>query len=72
MGFSWFALVLAMIFGSFAAMMAYFITYEEYRHHFSTPNRAQKIAFQAACLVFVVFTGIGCLLALFLPCLINT
>lgn len=50
-----------------AALMAYVITYEEYRHHFCDKPQVMKAALKAAGFAFVFFLGLGVMLGLILP-----
>jgi hypothetical protein len=49
------ALVLSLIFSPLAAMMAFLITYDDYRRHFPERGRALRAGFEAAALTFAVF-----------------
>ncbi|NLH15866.1 MAG: hypothetical protein GX455_04750 [Phycisphaerae bacterium] len=50
-----------------AGMMAYLITYEEYRHHYCNKPEVMKAALKAAGFAFVFFLGLGVALGLILP-----
>lgn len=52
-------LLIGVIFGAIGALMAFFITLEEYRKHFLGGNRAFKEAFRTAVVTFVVFVGLA-------------
>ncbi len=58
---------IATVFGLFAAMMAYLISYEEYSHHFVDKRRGRHMAYESAVFAFAVFFGIGLILAFLLP-----
>ena len=49
------SIVLGIIFGFFAALMAFVITWHEYEKHKFTGKRLFKEAFQAAIFTFIVF-----------------
>ena len=50
-----FSVVIGVIFGFLAALMAFVITWHEYEKHKFTGKRLFKEAFQAAIFTFVVF-----------------
>lgn len=43
------------IFGFFAALMAYLITYNEWVHHYPTKKEPRKMALEAAVFTFIFF-----------------
>ncbi len=45
-------------FSPFAGIMAYIITYEEYKHHFD-PKRARRQALYMGIFSFLVFVAVG-------------
>ena len=49
------SIVIGIIFGFFAALMAFVITWHEYEKHKFTGKRLFKEAFQAAIFSFIVF-----------------
>jgi H+/Cl- antiporter ClcA len=49
------SIVIGIIFGFFAALMAFVITWHEYEKHKFTGKRLFKEAFQAAIFTFIVF-----------------
>jgi len=50
-----FSIVIGIVFGFLAALMAFVITWHEYEKHKFTGRRLFKEAFQAAAFTFVVF-----------------
>jgi hypothetical protein len=59
-------LILALIFGSIAGLMANLITYEEYKKHFPGGHRAKLESLKTALVAFLFFTGIPALIWFFL------
>lgn len=57
-------LMIGVIFGILAALMAYLITYNEWIHHYTIPKEPRKIAFQAAIFAFLFFFIISVLVGL--------
>ena len=62
---------IAAIFGCLAALMAYLITYNEYAHHFNDKREVIKTAVKTAIITFIFFLGLGLVLAIVLPRIIN-
>jgi K+-sensing histidine kinase KdpD len=60
-------LVIAVIFGFMAAVMAYLISYMEYQHHFIDKGDARKMAIKTGRFTFGFFLFLGVVLALLLP-----
>jgi len=50
-----FFLLLALTFSPLAAIMAFLIVYDEYRHHFPERKTPLKIACKAALATYIVF-----------------
>ena len=50
-----------------AAIMAFLIIYEEYKHHYPDKRQVCKEALKAACFTFVFFLVLGFFLGLILP-----
>ena len=49
------------VFGVFASMMAFLITYEEYVHHYIGKREPLLASFQTALFTFFVFVGLALL-----------
>jgi hypothetical protein len=61
------------IFSPLAAVMAFLITYEEYKHHFPEKVKVGKKALETAVFTLAFFIVLGLLLAIILPfCLEKT
>jgi Mg/Co/Ni transporter MgtE len=64
-------IVIGLIFGILAGMMAYVITYGEYVHHYPDKKQPRKIALQAGFFAFAFLFGLsmiaGYLLVIYLP-----
>jgi len=58
---------IAVTFSLLAAVMAFLITYEEYRHHYLDKQTVLKTALNAAGFTLVVFLALGLLLSVILP-----
>ena len=52
-------LLIGVIFGAVAALMAFFITLEEYKKHFLGGNRAIREAIHTALIAFAIFLGLA-------------
>jgi len=61
-----FSIVIGIIFGFFAALMAFVITWHEYEKHKFTGKRLFKEAFQAAIFTFGVFLLLSILIGFIL------
>jgi len=48
-------LSIGIIFGFFASLMAYLITYGEWMHHYPTKKKPRKMAMETAIFTFVFF-----------------
>jgi hypothetical protein len=67
-----FSIVIGIVFGFFAALMAFVITWHEYEKHKFTGRRLFMQAFQAAIFTFAVFLLLSLLVGFFLArCVIN-
>jgi len=53
--------VIALVFGVLAALMAFLITYGEYTHHYSGTKEPLRMALEAAVFAFLVFIILGIL-----------
>jgi H+/Cl- antiporter ClcA len=60
------SIVIGIVFGFFAALMAFVITWHEYEKHKFTGKRLFKEAFQAALFTFAVFLLLSLLLGFLL------
>ena len=58
---------ISVIFSILAAIMAYLITYQEYRHHFPDKRDIKKAALRMGGFTFLLFLFLGMLLAILLP-----
>jgi hypothetical protein len=58
---------IAAILSLLAAIMAFLITYEEYKRHYPDKRRVLKKALETAIFTFVFFLFLGLLLAIILP-----
>lgn len=58
---------ISVIFSILAAIMAYLITYQEYRHHFPDKRDIKKAALRTGGFTFLLFLFLGMLLAILLP-----
>ena len=58
---------ISVIFSTMAAVMAYLITYQEYRHHFPDKRDIKKAALRTGGFTFLLFLFLGMLLAILLP-----
>ena len=67
MGLSIAIFCIAAILSLLAAIMAFLITYEEYKHHYPDKRQICKAALKTAAFTFVFFLVIGVLLAVILP-----
>jgi H+/Cl- antiporter ClcA len=61
-----FSVVIGVIFGFLAALMAFVITWHEYEKHKFTGKRLFRQAFQAAIFTFIVFLLLSLLVGFFL------
>jgi hypothetical protein len=52
-------LAFGLVFGSFAALMAFLISYNEYSHHWVDWRKPVILSLQAAVVAFVVFMAIA-------------
>jgi hypothetical protein len=50
-----FLVMIGLVFGLVAALMAFLITYGEYSRHFMAKGRALKISIETASVIFAVF-----------------
>jgi uncharacterized BrkB/YihY/UPF0761 family membrane protein len=67
MGLSIALFCIAAVLSLLAAVMAFLITYEEYKHHYADKRKIWKTALQSAVFTLVVFLLLGFLLSLILP-----
>ena len=51
-------LALGVLFGPVAGLMAFLITYQEYRHHYSSPGPARREALRAGLFATAVFLAL--------------
>lgn len=51
--------IIDMIFGVIAALVAFMITYNEYVHHYPTKKEPTKLALNTAVFTFIVFLVLG-------------
>lgn len=58
-------LVIGLVFGSLAALMAYLITYKEWEHHYPSPKIPRRMAIETAIFTLLFFLGVTLVLALF-------
>jgi len=65
------SIVLGIVFGFFAALMAFVITWHEYEKHKFTGKRLFKEAFQAGIFTFVIFIFLSILIGFLLARLLN-
>jgi H+/Cl- antiporter ClcA len=65
-----FSIVIGIVFGFIAALMAFVITWHEYEKHKFTGKRLFKEAFQAAIFTFIVFLLLSLLIGFFLTRLV--
>jgi len=65
-----FSIVIGIVFGFIAALMAFVITWHEYENHKFTGKRLFKEAFQAAIFTFIVFLLLSLLIGFFLTRLV--
>lgn len=63
----WASFFLWLLISPIAALMAYLITYEEYRHHFPNARQAARQSMPTAIFTFVIFVALGLLTTAFLP-----
>jgi uncharacterized membrane protein len=70
MGLSIAIFCIAVILGFLAAVMAFLISYEEYRRHFLDKKQVWKTSFHAGVFTWVVFLVLGLLLAILLPLMV--
>ena len=49
------SLVIGLVFSPLAALMAFFITYDEYLHHYSDKKKSLKLALQTGVFSFMFF-----------------
>ena len=47
------------VFSPFSALIAYLITYDEYRHHFESTKKARETSLRMAGITFLVFVAAG-------------
>jgi hypothetical protein len=59
-------LIIGIIFGSLGALSAYFITYNEWMHHYSTKKEPRKMALEIAVFTFGFFMAIAIIAGFFL------
>jgi hypothetical protein len=52
-------LVIGLVLSPIAALMSYFITYDEYLHHYPDKGTPRRMALQAAALTFIFFVLIS-------------
>jgi hypothetical protein len=60
-------LSIAAILSPLAAIAAFLITYDEYRHHYPEKGKVRKKALEAAIFTLAFFLALGLLLAIILP-----
>jgi hypothetical protein len=60
-------LSIAAILSPLAAIMAFLITYDGYKHHYPEKGKARKKAFEAGIFTLAFFLALGSLLAIILP-----
>ena len=60
-------LCISAIFSPLASIMAFSISYEEYRHHFPEKGKIIKKAFETAFFTLAFFLALGLMLAIILP-----
>jgi ferric iron reductase protein FhuF len=65
-------LVMGFIFAFLAAIFAYMISYEEYRHHYPVGNQAARMSLWAAFYAFLIFAIITILIILVMPAIFKT
>jgi len=65
------AFIIGVFFSPLAALMIFFITYNEYSHHYPGGRIPLKHALESALFAFVVFLLISILLGLALPSIVN-
>ncbi len=58
--------IVGIIFGFLASVMAFVITYNEYARHFPGTDKPRKLALEAAFFTFVVFLTVAALSGYFL------
>ncbi len=64
---------IAAIFSPLAAIMAFSITYGEYKHHYHEKRKAWKKSLETAFFTLAFFLVLGLLLAIILPfCLVKS
>ena len=52
-------LIIGLTFSPIAAIMAFLITYNEYRRHYSTETKPRKMALEVAIVTFVFFLALS-------------
>jgi len=57
---------LDVVFSFIAALVAFFITYNEYSRHYATNKEPLKLAFEAAFFTLIVFLILGMIAAIIL------
>ncbi len=67
MGLSIALFCIAVVLGFLAAVMAFVISFEEYRHHFLDTRMVWKTAIHAGVFTWIVFLVLGLLLSILLP-----
>lgn len=65
------SLLLWLIFSPIAALMAYLITYEEYRHHFPDARQAARHSLPTGILTLVVFLLLGLAATALMPWIVR-
>lgn len=58
---------ISVVFSILAAVMAYLITYQEYKHHYNDKEDVKKTALRAGGFTFSLFLFLGMILAILLP-----
>lgn len=64
-------LVVWLLFSPVAGLMAYIITFNEYRHHFVEPRRARRVSLHMALVTMGFFLLTGAVVAVVLPRLLQ-
>jgi len=57
--FNFILIIIGLVLGTLAALIAFLVTYGEYSRHFMTKGKALKISLETALFIFILFAVIA-------------